>query len=45
LINAEVAKSTRWFFPDINDRDAYTVCAHHLEKIRKAVESSLAQFP
>lgn len=33
----------RWFFVDINDRDAYTVCEQHLAKVTRAVEECVAR--
>jgi hypothetical protein len=33
----------RWFFTDINDRDAYWVCARHLGKVTLAVSACLAR--
>jgi len=35
----------RWFIKGIKDRDAFTVCVLHYEKIRKAVEDCIARFP
>jgi hypothetical protein len=35
----------RWFIKSITDRDAYTVCVEHFEKIKKAVEHCVAKFP
>jgi hypothetical protein len=34
----------RAFLPDISDRDAYTVCVEHLEKIRKAADECVQQY-
>jgi hypothetical protein len=34
----------RAFLPDISDRDAYTVCAEHLEKVSKAADACVQKY-
>ena len=34
----------RAYLPRIKDRDAYTVCAQHLEKIRRAVDDCVQKY-
>ena len=34
----------RWFFPEVRDRDAFTVCAQYLERVRAAAAECVARY-